>query len=1583
MSLNPIETVTKLEEQYKEFLSAQFCFRNEELNKAAKKAIDSEADLFHGPYIEASMPYKSAHTLEELVASGKINSKIKNAFSEAEFSIYKRYKHQEDAFELVSKGHNIVVSSGTGSGKTECFLIPVLNSLLNELDNGTLDAGVRAILVYPMNALANDQMDRFRIALKNLPQIKFGRYIGETPRGKRKDAEADYAKTHNGEKALENELLTRDEMHENPPHILVTNYAMLEYMLLRPEVNSIFQGPKAKNFKYLILDEAHTYRGAHGTEVSMLIRRLKERIFGRSDDCMQCIATSATLGGGKDDIKNVVTFANQLFSEKFYEEDIILSDRDKLECGENIECDLSLYQKILYCYKNNDVKTLHGLINTKGIELDEIIYNFMFNDKFTYELRKIITDEVLTIDELAIKLVPNGNIEQVKLAIVSLVELGSKIKDIKTGLPLINAKYHVFVRSLEGGFVSLYPEKKVFTERHNEYNGAPVYELMNCIRCGQEYIVGSIERNNAGDDVLLPVSDFGRKNEIFMLCNEAHHFVKEDEDEWDAEKEIDEKEIKHYYLCPKCGKLYEKEAKDVDCCQVEKVHLLKINEKNNRNLCLQCGRNRAGTLKKMTTGEDASTEILTRTLYQLLPAEKQIVKKSVSKESDSIYGSIYDDVEEETQIGSESGRKLLMFSDSRQEAAKFAMFLQGRYNEWLWKNLIWSSVNALADGEEVSFDEIVKSVQKSAKEYQLFNVTDTDGDQKSLVATQLMKELIAFEPRISLSGLGLIDISFDVDAIGEGIFKHFTKYGLSSEEVKALFIALFNSLRKQGAVQYPDNVDPADEAFAPRNRVFSFKRQGGEKTGREETFGWLPSLKKSNRRLDYVKRILLKKNYSEDDATDCAQKILSEIYDERGFVQHFTKLGVIVVNHSNNHVALNYKNWRFSKPNKHVYVCDKCGATTTINIEGVCEQTNCDGHLAPLNESTSRDHFYRMSYKNMRPIPMVAAEHTAQLQSDWATQVQNDFKDNKINILSCSTTFEMGVDIGSLESVVLRNVPPETANYVQRAGRAGRRNSSAALILTFARRRSHDLTFFAEPQKMIKGIIKAPYLTLDNEYLIKRHLQSVVMAYFFRNNMEYYGFSAKSLIQDSCDADIALYSMLQTKPIELLNSMKTVLPDKAKKLFNLDSWEWIKELTNNRQDTDSLFDNAVHAFKEEIDELKKLESTYSSEGKYKQAEYAKGLIKTSENQELIGFLSLYGIVPRYGFPVDVVPLKIRDHSVEAQRIDLSRDLRMAITEYGPNSEVVAGNKIWRPYALRTQGDKKWPTMDVAVCSSCGKIHSFNTVLGEDAYNRIDLCCGKKLNYDQIVKPIFGFTTKGSEGKNNRKSNDAAHYSSTSYFEGFADKNLIIKNNIEINGRIVETQCAPQGKMLVINNGLYASSSKKGQRFKICPHCGYMTTGESSKTHQRADGKDCGGALKLAYLGHNFNTDVLLIELPMIKESDVDLPSLLYALIEGASVSLDIDRRELGGAIWGYSDTKISLVIYDTVPGGAGHVKKIQSSILDTLEGALYKVSGQCGCGEETSCYGCLRNYDNQKYHDTMSRKGAKSYLDLLLGRQIT
>ena len=133
------------------------------------------------------------------------------------------------------------------------------------------------------------------------------------------------------------------------------------------------------------------------------------------------------------------------------------------------------------------------------------------------------------------------------------------------------------------------------------------------------------------------------------------------------------------------------------------------------------------------------------------------------------------------------------------------------------------------------------------------------------------------------------------------------------------------------------------------------------------------------------------------------------------------------------------------------------------------------------------------------PVPLSASEHTGQLTSIEAAEIQQRFIRGEINALSCSTTFELGVDVGELQSVVLRNMPPTTANYVQRAGRAGRRTDSAALIVTYAQRRSHDLSQYQNPVTMVAGEVRAPYVPLGNERIDRRHAHSVALAAFFRH----------------------------------------------------------------------------------------------------------------------------------------------------------------------------------------------------------------------------------------------------------------------------------------------------------------------------------------------------------------------------------------------------------------------------------------------------------------------------------------------------
>ncbi|GAH50863.1 unnamed protein product, partial [marine sediment metagenome] len=262
------------------------------------------------------------------------------------------YLHQEEAIRKVFNDQNIVVATGTGSGKTEAFLYPILLHLYKEYKEGTLGPGVRALILYPMNALANDQRERLRNLCKSLKDecsefhFTFGQYIGETPENEndsRRHArdqqsereQKDFCISKNGE-IVHGELLFRYEMRENPPNILLTNYSMLEYLLLRPDDSPLFDNDRARWWTYIVLDEAHQYRGSRGTEMAMLLRRLKRRLReGGRLRSFCCIATSATLVGEEKDRASVAKFASELFDETFEKDDIILGNiKPILEFGD-------------------------------------------------------------------------------------------------------------------------------------------------------------------------------------------------------------------------------------------------------------------------------------------------------------------------------------------------------------------------------------------------------------------------------------------------------------------------------------------------------------------------------------------------------------------------------------------------------------------------------------------------------------------------------------------------------------------------------------------------------------------------------------------------------------------------------------------------------------------------------------------------------------------------------------------------------------------------------------------------------------------------------------------------------------------------------------------------------------------------------------------------------------------------------------------------------------------------------------------------------------------------------------------------
>src|SRR6266446_1817994 len=291
--MDALQLSRQVEARYRQYLQTTFYFRDPEFRASFQAALDA-GHVRKGPYLESTPVFRRGTNATALLSSLHGRS-VDNGFLSALKGDRSLYLHQEESIKNVFAGRNVVVATGTGSGKTESFLYPILFHLYREFARGELSAGVRALILYPMNALANDQRDRLGEICRDLEKFKarfrftFGQYIGETPEDKhdhrRNAAEA-------LDKRLQGELVLRTEMRAKPPNILLTNYSMLEYLLLRPDDSPLFDNGNSKWWTFLVVDEAHQYRGSQGIEMGMLLRRLKQRVReGGRTEPFRCIAT--------------------------------------------------------------------------------------------------------------------------------------------------------------------------------------------------------------------------------------------------------------------------------------------------------------------------------------------------------------------------------------------------------------------------------------------------------------------------------------------------------------------------------------------------------------------------------------------------------------------------------------------------------------------------------------------------------------------------------------------------------------------------------------------------------------------------------------------------------------------------------------------------------------------------------------------------------------------------------------------------------------------------------------------------------------------------------------------------------------------------------------------------------------------------------------------------------------------------------------------------------------------------------------------------------------------------------------------
>lgn len=1541
MEFNPIQKFDYIKKEFNEYVISTFHLKNDKYQSDFIDQING-TELSKGPYLKLDLPFIRKDTINQLIDKRQLNSSFRK-LSNVEFS-QAMYEHQTDAINKIAKEDSVVITTGTGSGKTESFLFPIYNSLLQKIEKEGKINGIHAIILYPLNALVNDQLERIRGHLSKLPEITYGIYTGDT-----KEEYYNYEKNFKDRSSYvnamakqgifipENEKIVRAEIKQSPPNILITNYSMLEYLLVRPLDNSVINKDTMSNWQFMVLDEAHTYRGTTATEVAYLVRRLTLL----AEHKPQFILTSATLGSGHDDAGEIAKFAEKLTSQKFNSDDIIFASRFNIgHFGDKYNVDFEDYIAINDCIDDDiKVKAIIDKYNP-GASL----YDFLFNDKMI-KFIAVVLDKTKSFDRFYNYLHDIVYLQS-KEQLIALINVINHHKASKNGAKIYSIKYHFFVTTLEGAFVTLDPSPALRLTKREVIDDLTAFEIGTCKYCSQTYLIGRIYNNQlvqSDAEINDELESFEDPNLAFFLP----------ENELDKTVDIDENDLVKYIICSKCGHIRLSAQIDHQVCNCGSHYenvIYKIESqsimKNNISVCPVCqmSSNKSGVVRTFSIGKDQSTALLAQISYNSLSFNRN---NSVTKASMGLSGINLFNPVINRQIQKLDNAQILTFSDSRQQASFFALFLQNNQDKFLRKALV---LEAIKSRKDLSVGQLANIIERLIKDNKLFaHDSSVDLTHLKQAYATLLFEIYKEDGVYSLEGLGLAAVNINVEETLTKIDEEMLKNSLPLVNVThlpTLANIIFNGFRIAPAIDITEsgiNINERQAIFQYRSyeRNFILRKQPKAKLLSSNSF--LPvNSNIDNSVTDYLRRTY---NLSSDEAVDYATKLWTLFVNTsvlksrpKGGEQMQIDLGSFTISDAK------YVQW---------YVCDKCKTITFNNIHDTCVTNGCVGRLhACIPEKDFEGNYYRKGYLEKRIEPFVAQEHTAQLSREEAKIIAEEFKAGKINLLSTSTTFEMGINMGDLDMVFLRNIPPTPANYIQRAGRAGRGKRGVGMIITYANNKSHDQMYFQSPEEMIEGVVKVPVFTLANRKILFRHIVAFTIGIFYRNNPNFLIQGKTKLMAFIIDLLPIYLDYVTANRDSIEKSIKSILDDETKLIFNFD--EWLLELKSS----DGLLMMAVDSVNEELNLLEFLFD--DAKKNFKNSDDLRKQIELMKNQEIINGLAKNNVIPSYGFPINVVELKIYDpqNFLEDKKYNLTRELSVAISEYAPGSEVIVNKRKFKSRYVRFLQNRTLPKRYCYRCTNVNCDHSYVSPSSSD--NACPLC-NSPVTHACFIEPIFGFMS--NEEVKHGPLKPIRFYDTNSFYLGKKEgvsggKNYVIKHTKD-------------DEILIINEvGIL-----------LCEQCGYSVKPETAylqikkQPHKTIKGTACGNeVLNRMRLGHIIKTDVIKLIINL-KLTTNECNSVLYALINGISKYMQIEDMNIDGSIFEVNGTT-TIILYDTTYGGSGNVKKLSDTkeLLNVIDSSIESVSHNC-CDIDSSCSKCLRTYRNNHLHSSLQRSAALAGLD--------
>ncbi|CAV18548.1 DEAD/DEAH box helicase [Vibrio atlanticus] len=1604
------------------------------------------------------------------------------------------FQHQLEAWDtlLEDSPKSVVVTSGTGSGKTECFMVPVLEDLYREYQQKQSPlVGVRALFLYPLNALINSQQERLDAWTQHFGDgIRYCLYNGNTENSENKVRKL--------QQEHRNEVHSRELMRKEPAPILVTNGTMLEYMLVRQIDAPIIEcSREEKSLRWIVLDEVHTYVGSQAAELSLQLRRVLHA-FGVEAKNVRFVATSATIADAN---------ATEQLTEYLSKLADVPKDQIKVIGGGRVIPELDFVESVELTLDNLEGIEPGGEPSKKpNPEISKERFTSLEASSFAHILRKVIveSDVPLTLSEINEKSSVLSNQSQLSQQdLLRWLDLLTGTKRDKHSEAFLKLRAHFFQRMTSGLWACIdrncsckqgtkleqeWPFGNVYAVQRQTCDcGAPVLELSFCLDCNEPHLMGLDKKGKllqwnggAGDEFSLQQERLDDDDQDVQQLDDTARYP-----EMFGAKQDDHE----HYAAINIGK-------DGIIGSVKPGYELMMDTAK-KQTCCSCnfeGYNHGSPFRRAMLGAPFYIANVVPTLLEFCP-------------------DIVADGPEGPQSLPARGRRLITFTDSRQGTARLSVRMQqeaersklrGAVVEVLRDKQLSQPQNDDKPSEGVSAQDLLAKAkelramgmngpaemleaQASAIESggaeltlaklswndmvtELAKKSDLNGamlqynqylspeifkqfDGSAKLADMLLFREFARRPKRQNSSetQGMVKVSYaGLDKI-KSCPDRWEEYGYKLDDwLDFIKVSLDFYIRENNFLRLEDAgwLKWVGSRFASK----SLRNPDSEEANEGRVKKW-PQIRSGNH--NRLVKLLAATSSIDADSTvgnDIINGWLASAW-------HELTVNTRILSPDNNRFALDRNKITFSFVDK-VHICKVTNKLIDTTFRGISpylprkvediSQYKCvEVDFPCIWQVEATQHDYQKGLKHIREIVgkdskveylrehnlwtdindravegglyYRTAEHSAQQSSDRLNEYEDLFKKGKINVLNCSTTMEMGVDIGGISAVVMNNVPPHPANYLQRAGRAGRSKESRAISYTLCKGNPHDQQVFQQPKWPFVTKIPAPYIAFNSQRLIQRHVNSLLLSIFLKTqigstnkektslNLEWFYLPEGNAVCDSflnwLESDARDWDSDVTALVRgtgLAGSQPSALRASASKVIQQLKNKWFNEF--NYLEQELLGADA--------------ESPYA---------YRLGLEKSRLGQEyLLRELASKAFLPGYGFPTDVVNFdnnniedfirekqgkekksNEREDNVSRFRGLPSRNLAIAIREYSPGSEVVLDGRVFRSggvtlhwHNVSDSGVNEAQKFDLAWrCDSCGQTGYEESVSASSLnMNCTNSACGapiKGQHIRQVLQPT-GFAT------------DFYHAPSN---------DISTQKFIPVEDAWVSTGKAPyidlpnraMGFMISTSEGTVFnhSSGEYGKGYALCMSCGraesldrngdYPAGLNPSAPHKplKAVKKDksgegnvtCDGSatpMKGVHLGCHSKTDVfeLVLRHPVKHEyisCDNDgrtvAMTLAVSLRSALAKQLGISTSEMGYAIRPaiIEGTTSAMVIqlYDVISGGAGFASSasqyIQTILADMISGLTCP---NCVSG----CSDCLLESDTRHDIDEIDTALAREWV---------